>query len=217
MSFGIGDANKRPGIFESFRTAMTPRELPPDDGKPLTPPRTVLAATAMAILGGLVFLFIGGGSLFSIDSQLNAAVAAYDQTAKDCVAQFQGIGSAVVIPEGAADDVVAKGQNCQTFPALTPTDEMKSSAKTQSIVFAAIFVVIGLVAVAGGWFLRLGARWARLAVAGAVVLAMALALLFQAQNLLTLVATLFMIVAVMLCFIGKGQIYFARVKARRAG
>jgi hypothetical protein len=215
MSFGIGDGNKRPGIFASFRSAMAPRELPPDDGLPLSAPRTVLAATAMALLGGLVFLFIGGGSLFTIDSQLDTAVAAYNDAISDCTAQFGGIGNAVVIPAGAAQDVTTKGQNCQTYTALTP--EMISSAKTQSIVFAVVFVVIGLVAVVGGWFLRQGARWARLTVAGAVVLAMVLALLFQAQNILTLVATLFMIVAVMLCFIGKGQIYFARVKARRAG
>jgi hypothetical protein len=215
MSFGIGDANKRPGIFASFRSAMTPRELPPDDGLPLSPPRTVLAATAMAVLGGLVFLFIGGGSLFTIDSQLDSAVSAYNDAIGECTAQFGGIGNEVVIPAGAAEDVTTKGQNCQTYSVLTP--EMISSAKTQSIVFAIVFVVIGLVAVVGGWFLRQGARWARLMVAGAVVLAMALALLFQAQNILTLVATLFMIVAVMLCFIGKGQVYFARVKARRAG
>ena len=120
-----------------------------------------------------------------------------------------------MIPAGAASDVVTQGQSCQALAPLT--SEMISSAKTSSIIFAIIFVVIGLVAIGGGWFLRQGARWARLTVAGAVVLAMALALLFQAQNLLTLVATLFMIVAVMLCFIGKGQIYFARVRARRAG
>ncbi|MEP6561108.1 MAG: hypothetical protein ABJD68_08540 [Nakamurella sp.] len=215
MSFGIGDANKRPGIFESFRSAMAPRALPEDDGLPLTTPRTVLAATAMAVLGGLVFLFIGGGSLFTVDSQLDTAVSAYNDAIGECTSQFGGIGNAAVIPAGAADDVVTKGQSCQSLTALT--SDMISSAKTSSIVFAMVFVVIGLVAIGGGWFLRQGARWARLTVAGAVVLAMALALLFQAQNILTLVATLFMIVAVMLCFIGKGQIYFARVRARRAG
>jgi hypothetical protein len=215
MSFGIGDANKRPGIFSSFRSAMAPKELPPDDGLPLTPPRTVLAATAMALLGGLVFLFIGGGSLFTIDSQLDSAVSAYNAAISDCTAQFGGVGDAVVIPAGAAADVTSKGQTCQSYTTLTP--DMISSARTQSIVFGIVFVVIGLVAVGGGWFLRQGARWARLAVAGAVLLAMVLALLFQAQNILTLVATLFMIVAVMLCFIGKGQVYFARIRARRTG
>src|SRR4051794_33703654 len=104
MSFGIGDANKRPGIFASFRSAMAPRELPPDDGLPLTAPRTVLVATAMALLGGLVFLFIGGGSLFTIDSQLDTAVARYEQVTASCDDEFHGIGAAVVIPEGAAED-----------------------------------------------------------------------------------------------------------------
>ena len=42
-------------------------------------------------------------------------------------------------------------------------------------------------------------------------------MMFQVSNLFTLVATLFMIVAVMLCYVGKGGTYFARLKARRAG
>ena len=69
MSFGIGDANKRPGIFESFRSAMAPRELPPDDGLPLKPPPAVKAATIIAMLAGLALVIFGAFLVVAIDGQ----------------------------------------------------------------------------------------------------------------------------------------------------
>jgi hypothetical protein len=215
MSFGSGDPRKRPGIFESFRTAMTPKELPPDDGKPLVPPPTIRAATIISILVGVVFVLIGGGTLFTVDSQLEAAVTEYNNAIKDCVTQFGGIGDAAKIPAGSSDDVTAKGQACQSAQELT--DDMISSYKTRSNILSLAFVLIGLVAVAGGWFIRKGAGFGRLMSAGAVVVLMLLALFLGAQSIIILAATLLLIVAVMLCFIGKGAMYFARVKARRIG
>jgi hypothetical protein len=215
MSFGIGDANKRPGIFDSFRAAMTPPPLPEDDGEPIRPPRTVVVASVMSILAGLVFLLIGGVSLFTTDEQLNNAVAAYNKTISECTTQFQGIGDAVVVPPGASADQVTQADTCRQYQPLT--DEAISTAKTQNIMISVVIVVIGVIAVVGGWFLRSGARFSRLTVAGGVVISVLVTMMFQVSNLFTLVATLVMIIAVMLCYIGKGAVYFARLKARRAG
>jgi hypothetical protein len=84
------------------------------------------------------------------------------------------------------------------------------------MIISAVIVVIGLLAAVGGWFLRAGARWARLMVVGAVLLSVIITMLFQVSNLFTLVGTLLIVVAVMLSFIGKGGVYFARMRARRA-
>ena len=213
MSFGLGDG-KRPGIFDSFRAAMAPKELPPDDGQPLRPPGTVTAATVLAMLAGLVFLLIGGVSLATTEDQLNNAVKSYNASISECTIKYGGIGEAVVVPSGPPQDVTA-AQDCQTYVVLT--DSAISAAKTQNIVISVVIVVIGLIALAGGWFLRQGARWGRLAVAGSVVLSVIITMLYQIPNIFTLGATLVMIIAVMLCYIGQGAVYFARLKARRTG
>ena len=215
MSFGIGDSNKKPGIFESFRAAMTPPELPPDDGQPIKPPTTVVVATVLSMVAGLVFLLIGGVSLATTDEQLDTAVKAYNDAIAECTTTFGGIGDAVVIPAGAAADVTTQGESCKQYTPLT--DETISAARSQNILISAIIVVIGLIALVGGWFLRPGARFSRLMVAGAVVLSVIITMLFQVSNIFTLGATLVMIVAVMLCYIGKGGVYFSRLKARRNG
>ncbi len=215
MNFGLGDARKRPGIFDTFRAAMTPAELPPDDGTPISPPKAVLAATVMSIVAGVIFVLIGGVSLATTDSQLDSAVTAYNKAIADCTTKFGGIGDTVVVPAGASSEDTAQGESCKGYRPLT--DETISAAKTQNIMISVIIVVIGLIALVGGWFLRAGARWSRLAVIGAVIISVIITMLFQVSNIFTLGATLIMVVAVMLCYIGKGSIYFARLKARRAG
>ena len=215
MSFGIGDSNKKPGIFDSFRAAMAPPALPPDDGQPIKPPTTVLAAMALSILAGLVFVFIGGASLATTNEQVDLAVTAYNNAIADCTTEFGGIGSAVVVPEGASADVLADADSCKTYSTLT--DETISGARTQNIMISATILVIGLVALVGGFFLRQGKRWSRFMLIGAVVLSVLITMLFQVSNIFTLGATLLLIVAVMLCYIGKGGIFFARIRARRAG
>ena len=56
MSFGAGDARKRPSFMDSFRAALTPAPLPPDDGKPLVRPNTVTIASVLAMAAGVVFV-----------------------------------------------------------------------------------------------------------------------------------------------------------------
>jgi hypothetical protein len=208
MSFGAGDARKRPGFMDSFRAALTPAPLPPDDGAPLVRPNTVTIATVLAIAAGAIFVLIGAYSIFTTDDQLNQAVAQYNADISACTAQFGGIGDAVVVPSGASTDVANQAETCKTYVVLTP--ETISSARTQNIMISAMVVVIGAIALAAAWFMRSGNRWGR---TGLVVVSM----MFKVSNLFTLGASLMLIIAVMLCFIGKGGVYFARVKARRAG
>jgi len=215
MSFGSGDARKRPGIFDSFRAAMTPPPLPDDDGKPIGPPTMITVATVLSILAGVVFLLIGGVSVATTDDQLNSAVKVYNQAISDCAGKFGGIGDAVVVAPGASADDSAAADTCKQYKPLT--DDTISAAKTQNIMISVIIVIIGIIACVGGWFLRQGARWSRLTVAGAVVLSVIITMLFQVSNIFTLGATLVMIIAVMLSYIGQGGVYFARLKARRAG
>ena len=116
----------------------------------------------MSMLAGLVFVLIGGVSLATTDDQLNSAVAAYNKAISDCTTQFGGIGDAVVVPAGRRSDDTAKADACKQYRPLT--DETISAAKTQNIIISVVIVVIGLIALVGGWFLRPGARWSRLAV-----------------------------------------------------
>ncbi|HEY5882829.1 MAG TPA: hypothetical protein VIU11_28240 [Nakamurella sp.] len=215
MSFGAGDARKRPGFMDSFRAALTPAPLPPDDGKPLVRPNNVTIATVLAIAAGAVFVLIGGFSIVTTDDQLNQAIAQYNANISDCTNQFGGIGDAVVVPTGASSDVTNQAEACKTYIPLTP--EAISGARTQNIMISAIVVVVGLIALAAGWFVRSGNRWGRTGLVVAVLLSVVLSMMFQVSNLFTLGASLMLIVAVMLCFIGKGGVFFARVKARRAG
>lgn len=215
MSFGSGDPRKRPGLFDSFRAAMTPPPLPPDDGQPIRPPGSVTAATVLSLVAGLVFLFIGGVSLVSTDEQLDNAVRAYNASIAECVTDFQGIGEQVVVPVGANADDTSRAEACKQFRPLT--DETVSSARTQNIIISVVILVIGLIAAVGGWFLRSGAGWGRLTVVGAVVLSIIVTLFFRVSNIFTLAATLLLIVAVMLSYIGRGATYFSRLKARRTG
>ncbi len=215
MSSASGMPGKRPGFFESFRAALTPPELPADDGQPIPAPRTVIVATILAILGGLLLVFIGGVSLVTSGSQLDEAVASYNQQIDECRAEFQGVGGALVAPpESAPQDVKDRAANCQRFEPLT--DDIISSARTQNLAISGAIIVIGLLSAVGGWFLRSGTGWSRLMVIGAVIVSVLISLLFQASNLFTMIATFAMIIAVMLCFIGSGNFFFARLKARRS-
>ncbi len=215
MSSGSGDARKRPGFLDSFISAMTPAPLPPDDGKPLVRPTTVGVASLLAIAAGVIFLFIGGFSIVTTDQQLNQAVAMYNEQIKECTSKFGGIGDSVVVPAGASTDDANRAEICKSYTPLT--DETISGARTQNIMVSAIVVIIGVIAAVGGWFVRSGNRWGRIAVVGAVLLSVVLTMLFQVSNLFTLAASLLLVIAIMLCFIGKGGVYFARTKARRAG
>jgi hypothetical protein len=215
MSTGAGDARKRPGFMESFRAALTPAALPPDDGKPLVRPNNVTLASVLAFVAGAVFVLIGGFSIATTDDQLNQAIASYNQSISECTTKFGGIGDAVVVPSGASTDDSNLADQCKGYIPLT--DDAISGARTQNYIISGVVVLIGVVALVAGWFLRSGSRWGRIAVLVAVLMSVLVTMLLRVSNLFTLGAALLLIVAVMLCFIGKGGVYFARMKARRAG
>ena len=214
MSSGAGEARKRPGFMDSVRAALVPAALPPDDGKPLVRPSTVMVASVLALLAGAIFAFLGAASIITLDSQVDVAVSQYNQAVDDCRSKYGGIDGAATAPAGASTDDTNAVQSCN---GLTPlTDDMISSYRTSNIVFGAIFVVLGLVAAVAGWFLRSGNRWARFAVIGIVIVNVIFSVMLGVSNILILGASLMLIVAVMLCFIGKGGVFFSRVKSRRA-
>lgn len=212
---GAGDAGKRPGFMDSFRAAFVPPPLPPDDGKPLVRPTAVTIATVLAIVGGAIFVLIGGYSLATTDSQLNQAIAQYNQAITDCTNKFGGIGDSVVVPAGASTADTNQAEQCKGYIVLS--DQAISSARTQNLLISGLVVVIGAISLVAAWFIRSGNRWGRIALVVGVILSVLLSMMFQVSNLFTLGGSLLMIVAVMLCFIGKGGVYFSRVKARRAG
>jgi hypothetical protein len=162
-----------------------------------------------------VFTFLGCLSVFTIEDSLNYKLSEYNKLIADCSQKFGGIGTAAVVPADASAEVTSQAEACQGYSAVS--DQMISNFRTTVAVFGAIYIVIGLAALVGGWFLRSGNRWGRIVVVAVVLLTVILSMLFQASNLFTLAASLMLIVAVMLCFIGKGGVYFARVKGRRAG
>lgn len=215
MSSGAGDARKRPGFMDSFRAAMTTPPLPPDDGKPLVRPTAVSVASILALLAGAIFVFLGASTIITLDTQVNAAVSEYKKAVDTCSTQFGGIGDAATAPANATEKQTTDAESCKNTPALT--DDMISNYRTSNLVFGAIFLALGVVAAVGGWFLRSGNRWARIAVIAIVLVNMIFTLMLGVSNVLILGASLMLVVAIMLCFIGKGGVYFARIKARRAG
>ena len=185
MSFGLGDARKRPGIFDSFRAAMTPPAAAGGRWPTHQAPRPVKAATVLAMLAGLVFVVIGGFSLLTTDDQLNTAVASYNSAISDCTTQFGGIGDAVVVPAGASEDVTATANACKQYRPLTDETDLRGEDPEHHHQHRDPDHRADRAA--GGWFLRTGARWSRLAVVGAVVISVILTMAFQVSNLLTLV------------------------------
>ncbi len=136
---------------------MTPPELPADDGQPITPPRTVVIATVLAILGGAGVLhrrrLAGHHGL-----PARRRGRRLQPAARRLPRRVPGVGAAVVVPpDSAAQDVKDRAANCQRYEPLT--DEIISTARTQNIVISGAIIVIGLVAAVGGWFLRSGTGW----------------------------------------------------------
>lgn len=213
---GAGDARKRPGFLDSFRTAMTPAPLPPDDGKPLVRPTAVTVASVLAMVAAVAFLYVGVVGALTLESQIETYVANdYQPLLAQCQDRFGGIGETISAPAGASEADTTLAGTCRQL--LPLTDEWFSSVRTSAYIFSGIYTVLGLAAAAGGWFLRSGNRWGRIALVSTVIITVLMSMLLQASTLLTLLGSLLLIVAFMLCFIGKGGAYFARMKARRAG
>lgn len=220
MSFvsGGGSGDRRPGIFDSFRGAFAPQQLPADDGTPIVAPRSILIAAALSLVAGVLMAFLAVMSIVQFDSQFDLTVQTYQDEVASCTAQYDTVGSSITVPEGGTDEEKSRAQLCQSLQNYTDADfaGFRDTARTQSFVIGGVILVAGLAAIAAGWFLRTGAAWARRVLIGVVVLTLGAIMFLSIQNIFLLGASLLLVVAVMLSFVGGGGLFFARHRARRA-
>lgn len=192
---------------------LAPPVAPEDDDptKPLVAPKTITVAVALAILGGALYLFVGLASLMTTGTAIDSALATYTTQVAECQDKVGGIGDQVTATP--SDDLKSLADKCKGYRQLTDADV--ASAKTQLTVTSIVVGLLGLVGIAAGWFLRVGAKWAKRVVMGLVALAFVGTLLLGLGSPLLLVGTLLLAVALMLTIVGKGGLYFVRVANRR--
>ncbi|WP_353650399.1 hypothetical protein ABLG96_05585 [Nakamurella sp. A5-74] len=208
----------RRGFLANLSKAMAPPIIEDDDPSvPLVRPRAILIAAILVGIAAVMFLFNGVGTLVTIESNLAKAEQAYPtqliEIQKQC-APYGGIGAAATAPQGAADDVVKTVQSCQQVqPSVTNEmrDNFRSSQRTPSLVVT----VMGLIAAAAGFFLFRGVPWARRLLVGLVIITMLVTMLLQISNVFTLIATLFIVVSVLMSYLGKGGVFFAKALLRQ--
>lgn len=208
----------RRGFLANLSKAMAPPIIEDDDPSvPLVRPRAVLIAAILVGISAVMFLFGGIGALVTTESSLAAQEQQYPQFLADAAKQcdpYGGIGAAAVAPADATDDVKKLVTQCQgVLPAVTDQmrDNYRSSIRTPSIVLT----VMGLIALAAGIFLFRGTPVARKLLVGLVIITMLVTMLLQISTPLTLVATLFIVASVLMSYLGKGGVYFAKALLRQ--
>ncbi len=211
-----GDRPRRSGFLSNLSSALTPPIVTDDDpDKPLVVPTTIKVSTLLTMLAGLLFLFLGVNGLMTLNSGLASAVTQYNQLVTECTTKVGGIGDQAKAPEGAdkaTTDLVAQ---CKPITEPTVTDAMKNNAKSRASTISWVLIVFGLAALATGWFLRTGVALARRAAVGLVIVTMIGTMFLQISTLFTMVATLFLVAAVLMCYLGRGGVYFAKTAMRR--
>lgn len=211
-----GDRPRRSGFLASLSSALTPPVVTDDEpDKPLIAPRTVNVATVLTMLAGLLFLFLGVSQLTTLDSQLGAAVTAYKADAAKCVTDVGGIGTAAVAADTDPQAKKDRAKVCQQYKTPEPTQDMIDSAQSRAKTLSWVLIFVGAAAMAVGWFLRTGTPWARRMAVGLVIVTMVLTMFLQISNLLTMLATLFLVAAVLMSYLGSGGVFFTRAAMRR--
>lgn len=193
----------------SLSAALSPQPIPENDTGPLVAPKGVLAAMVLSMIAGAMYLFSGGVSIAGTDAMMQQAQDQYHDQINQCTRDFGGIGTTAVTaasPTGAAS-------TCQRMSTLAASDW--DAYRTASIVVAVAFIVMGLLLVLGGWFLRAGRAWARRTVVGVAIITVLAALMLGVSTPFILAATLLVMIAVVLCYLSSGATYFLRVKARK--
>lgn len=211
-----GDRPRRGGFLSNLSSALTPPIITDDDpDKPLVAPTGVKVASVMIALAGLLFLYMGINSLATQNSQLDLAVANYNSAVAQCTQQVGGIGDQAKAPDGATEDLTKMATTCKGYTSATVTQEMKDNAISHLQLVSWIVIVVGAAAVGISWFLRSGAAWARRSAVGLVIATMIVTMFLQVSNLFTMIATLLLVAAVLMCYLGKGGVYFVKTAMRR--
>lgn len=211
-----GDKPRRGGFLSNISSALTPPIITDDDpDKPLVAPTGVKIASVMIALAGLLFLYMGINSLATQNDQLNRAVTDYNAHVTECVNKVGGIGDQAKAPDGAAKDITDLATNCKSYTSATVTQDMKDNAISHLQLVSWIVIVVGAAAVGISWFLRSGAAWARRSAVGLVIATMIVTMFLQVSNLFTMIATLLLVAAVLMCYLGKGGVYFVKTAMRR--
>lgn len=199
-------------------------------------PTAVVVALVLATLGGALFLFNGGQRMLGVGSdtweegasQLRTEVTIYENACVDSVGGVRGD-----VPSDAAPteqmmvtlanptttivgtvEASAIADGCRNLPTA---DEWLSSAANQERLVGGAEIVIGLLAIVGAFLMRNGSIGLRRIVLGAVGLSLVLSLFVsQSSNIVTFGASLFLVVALILVYIGRGGGWFIYRTAGRA-
>lgn len=203
------DRPQRRGFFARMSEMLAPTDVPDDDGGPLRTPRTVVAAMVASILGGVLYVFSGLAGLATLSAAMTSFKTDYAGRVNECTSRFGGFGTDVITseaPTGLAAD-------CRALPVITDADW--DGIRTSNQVLLVFFIVAGLLLIGAGYFLRVGRIWARRAVVWVMILMVIAAFLLGIGSPLILAGTLAVMLAVMLCYIGSGGMFF--ILARRRG
>lgn len=211
-----GDRPRRSGFLSNLSSALTPPIVTDDDpDKPLVMPTTIKVATVLTLLAGLLFLFLGVNGLLTLNSGLATAVTQYNEQMNECTTKVGGISGQAKAPEGSDKTITDLAGTCSKFTEPTVTDDMKNNAKSRASTISGALIVFGLAALVAGWFLRTGVAWARRAAVGLVIVTMIGTMFLQISTLFTMVGTLFLVAAVLMSYLGRGGVYFAKTAMRR--
>lgn len=197
----------RRGFLASLSAALTPPPIPDDDTGPLRPPKGVMVGVVLAIIGGVLFLLQGVMGLTNLDFVVTQSQQAYGDQVTKCQ-QVGGIGTAVTATT--PTDLV------DTCKRLAPYESADwDSLRSVYVGLFVVFVLLGLAAITAGWFLRAGAAWSRRVLVTITIITVLGAMFLQISGLITLAATMAVLIAVVLCYLASGAQYFLRVKARK--
>src|SRR5699024_9975177 len=138
----------------SMMEGLTPQPIDEDDDSPLVAPKGVKTASVLTILAGLVYVFWYLLAVVRINTLLDQVRDNYHDQVNTCTQQVGGFGTAIT-----ASSPTGTMATCQQLTEMT--DSSFHSIRSFLIVVWILYIVIGIVLVLAGWFLRVGRMWAR--------------------------------------------------------
>lgn len=208
------------GWLAKLQATMAPL-ADPDDKTPIVRPAMVLVSMAFGILSGLIFLISGVLSGLTVSKQVDLQVTAARKTIAEATTQCEqtvgGVGSAAATTLSVTPTLTSPipatqlVEGCkQLDPKGPPQDQIDSFRNTLTII-SWVIALVGAAVLAATVQLRTGARWTRRVLVGVAVVMLGLAMFLQVSNVFTLAATLLLVVCILLVYVGKGGLYFARL------